>query len=193
MIKNSYNGLQYINIRWGSAKILFVENSKHIKYSVGKPRVFFNQPSVIFGGLFGVFQFESSWKLLKFILIHNNYLSNLVNFKVKKNNNIVVIIGYNHNKYSSNTIISPPFFIGGPFKGNAAIFYIIAQWISDCFYFLTWNIFLGFNVSVNTPESWDFLSWFEPLNIIFYHFFLNTFLLAYAFWMKKYRINKSVS
>ena len=170
MIKNSYNGLQYINIRWGDAKILFVENSKHIKYRVGKTR-FFNQSSVIFGGAFRGFQFESSWKLLKFILIHKNYLSNLVNFKVKKNNKIVVIIGFHHNKYSSNTIISSPFFIGGPFKENAAIFYIIFLWISDCFYFLTLNIFLWFNGSVNTPESWDFRSRFEPLNIIFFIIF----------------------
>ena len=139
---------------------------------------FLTSPVWFLGGAFRGFQFESSWKLLKFILIHKNYLSNLVNFKVKKNNKIVVIIGFHHNKNSSNTIISSPFFIGGPFKGNAAIFYIIFLWISDCFYFLTLNIFLWFNGSVNTPESWDFRSRFEPLNIIFLSFLLTYFFLG---------------
>jgi len=35
-----------------------------------------------------------------------------------KNNNIVVTIDY---KYSLNTAISPPFFIGGLHRGNTAI------------------------------------------------------------------------
>ena len=42
-----------------------------------------------------------------------------------KNNNYVAIIGYNHNKYSSNTKLSPPIFIGGLYRGNTAIFYIL--------------------------------------------------------------------
>ena len=47
----------------------------------------------------------------------------------------------------------------------------------------------GFNGSVNISESCDFRSQFDPLYIIF----LNTFLSAYIFLMKKYRINKSVN
>ena len=39
----------------------------------------------------------------------------------------------------------------------------------------------GFNGSVNIPESWDFRSQFDPLDIIVKPFFLNTFLSAYAF------------
>ena len=50
----------------------------------------------------------------------------------------------------------------------------------------------GFNCSVNIPESWDFRSQFDPLDITVQSFFLNTFLSAYAFWMKMYEINKSV-
>ena len=42
-----------------------------------------------------------------------------------KNNDIVVIIGYNHIKILLNTVISPPFFIGGLFRGNTAIFYML--------------------------------------------------------------------
>ena len=50
----------------------------------------------------------------------------------------------------------------------------------------------GFNGSVNIWERCDFRSQFDPLSMIFNFFFLNTFLSAYTFWMKKYRI-KSVS
>ena len=39
----------------------------------------------------------------------------------------------------------------------------------------------GFNGSVNIPESCEFRSQFDPLNIICKSFFLNTVLLAYAF------------
>ena len=38
----------------------------------------------------------------------------------------------------------------------------------------------GFNGSVNIPESCDFRSQFDPLNIICYPFLLNTFLLECA-------------
>ena len=59
------------------------------------------------------------------------------------------------------------------------------------------NIFFenpcGFNGSVNISENCDFQSPFEPSYIIFLPFILNTFLLAYTFWIKKYKINKSVS
>ena len=54
-----------------------------------------------------------------------------------------------------------------------------------------YNIFIrqhttrGFNGSVNIPESCDLRSYFDPLNIFFLHFFINTFLLAYAFCMYK--------
>ena len=39
----------------------------------------------------------------------------------------------------------------------------------------------GFNGSVNISESCDFWSQYDPLYIIFYPFFLNTFLSAYIF------------
>ena len=40
-----------------------------------------------------------------------------------KNNSIVEIIGFNHNKYLSNTKISPPFFTGGLYRGKTTIFF----------------------------------------------------------------------
>ena len=46
-----------------------------------------------------------------------------MNFIVIKNSNIVVIIGFNYNKYSLNTKLSSPFFIGGLYRGNTAIFF----------------------------------------------------------------------
>ena len=39
----------------------------------------------------------------------------------------------------------------------------------------------GFHGSVNIPESCVFRSQFDPLNIIFLPFFLNTLLLAFEF------------
>ena len=39
----------------------------------------------------------------------------------------------------------------------------------------------GFHGSVNIPESCIFRSQFDPLNIFCLPFFLNTFLLAFAF------------
>ena len=55
------------------------------------------------------------------------------------------------------------------------------------------NQWRGFNGSVNISESCDFRSQFEPLIHNFIAFFLNSFLLAYTFWMKKFKINNSVS
>ena len=51
----------------------------------------------------------------------------------------------------------------------------------------------GCNGSVNISENCDFRSQFDPFYIILWPFILNTFLLAYTLWMKKYKTNTSVS
>ena len=60
-------------------------------------------------------------------------------------------------------------------------------------YFFFGNIPRGLNGSVNVSGNCDFRSQFDPFYITFWPFIQNTFLLAYTFWMKKYKISKSVS
>ena len=50
----------------------------------------------------------------------------------------------------------------------------------------------GFNCSVNIPESCDFQSKFDPINMIFFPFFYPTFV-GINILNEKYKTKKSVS
>ena len=77
----------------------------------------------------GFFQNKTSPSLVGFVglfLWFYTVFFGFFNLKVVEtylNNNIVVIIGFNYNKYSLNTKLSSPFFIGGLYRGNTAIFF----------------------------------------------------------------------